>query len=80
MLREKAILILRSQALQLRDSLMQLFIFILSQLIKLRSSTYLTKSLPNRQCCLIASLQKDYLQINAFLGGDDRVERNLKTL
>ena len=42
---------------------------------------HFTELLPNKQCCLIASLQgKDYLQINAFLAGGSRVKRNLKTL
>ena len=40
----------------------------------------LTELLPNKQCRLIASLPKDYLQINAFLASGIRVEKNFEAL
>ena len=71
---------LRSQDLQSHDSPVSLFIFVSSQPIKLRSFTHLIEPLPNKQYRLIASLQKDYLQINAFLASSGKVEINLETL
>ena len=70
----------KSKNLQLHKSPIRLLIFVLTQPIKLRSFTRFTKRLSNKYCCLIASLQKDYLQINAFLASSDRVEKNLKVL
>ena len=66
--------------LQLCDLSLQLFIFILSQLIKPRSLTNFTELLSNKQCCLLGGLQKDYLQINAFLANGGRIKKNLKVL
>ena len=70
----------RSQNLQSRDLPIRLFIFILIQFIKLRSSMHLIKPLPNKHYCLIVSLQKHYQQINAFLATSGRVEKNLEAL
>ena len=65
----------------INDGSQQFLIFVLVQSIKPRSSTRLTELLPNKQCCLIASLQKkDYLQINVFLGSGSKIEKNLKVL
>ena len=70
----------RLQDLQSRDTSMRLLIFVSIQPIKLRNSTHFTELLPNKQCCLIASLQKDNLQINAFLASGGRVKKNLEAL
>ena len=48
--------------------------------MKLKSSTCFTKLLPNKLCHLIASLQKNYLQIKAFLASSDKIDKNFKTL
>ena len=70
----------KSQDLQLRDSFVKFIIFISSQFIKLKSSTHFTEPLSNKKCSLIASSQKDYLQINAFLASGDKIKSNLKAL
>ena len=59
----------------------QLFIYAPTQSFKLRSFTYPTRTSLKKQYCLIASFwKKDYLQINAFLGSDIRIEKNIKAL
>ena len=48
----------RSRDLQLRNPSIRLLIFVLIQLLKLKCSMSLTEPSPNKQCHLIASLQK----------------------
>ena len=71
----------KSQDLQSRDLPMELFIFILFEPIKLKSSRLFSDLLPNKQCCLIASLQeKNSLQIITFLASGGRIEKNFEAL
>ena len=51
----------RLRDLQSRDLLVQLLIFVLIQLIQLKSSMRFTEPLSNKRWHLIASLQKDYI-------------------